>query len=121
LTKSEFKTGKNIIDHQQKECLRCGRCCLADFTAYVTEDDIRRWKAENREDILNILENEQGLWQGDHLVNAHRGTPLRGCPFFFFDSERFGCAIHETRPAICRNYEPGSSELCPQYEKGNVS
>ena len=31
----------------------------------------------------------------------------------------FGCAIHDTRPATCRHYEPGSSELCPQFSKIN--
>jgi len=102
--------------HGEKECLRCGRCCLADFSAYVSSRDIQRWKEEGRNDILRVLENEQGVWQGDHLVNARSGKPLRGCPFFFFDGERFGCAIHETRPATCRNYEPCSSELCPLYE-----
>jgi Fe-S-cluster containining protein len=37
-----------------------------------------------------------------------------------FDGENFCCAIHETRPATCRHYEPGSSELCPQFRKTRV-
>lgn len=97
------------------ECQRCGRCCLADFRAYVTDDDIQRWKREQRRDILHILTGESTFWQGDRLVSADSGKPRRGCPFFDFDAEQFGCAIYDTRPAACRKYAAGSSELCPQY------
>ena len=100
------------------ECLRCGRCCLVNFAAYVTEEDIRRWEEEGRRDILHILEREKGSWQGDRLISADSGQALGGCPFFDFDGERFRCAIHETRPATCRNYEPGSSALCPRFGEG---
>lgn len=101
----------------QKQCLRCGRCCLADFSAYVTDEDVRRWKSQNRLDILNLLKQEHGTWEGDHLVSSESGATLHGCPFFFFDQDQFGCAIHETRPETCRRYEPGSSALCPQFGK----
>ena len=104
------------------KCLRCGRCCLADFTAYVTEEDIRRWRAEGRDDILNILEGGQSAWEGDRLMSRESGTPLRGCRFFAFDGESYICAIHETRPSVCRLFEPGSSGICPQHsrlERGN--
>lgn len=99
------------------ECQRCGRCCLADFRAYVTDEDIGRWKRENRRDILHILGGEEAFWQGDRLVSAESGKGRRGCPFFDFDGEHFSCAIYHTRPATCRGYEAGSSELCPQYRK----
>ncbi len=102
------------------ECLRCGRCCLADFAAYVTEEDIARWKKENRQDILGMLKHEHAAWEGDHLVCADTGKSLGGCPFFFFDGLQFGCAIHDTRPMTCRHYEPGSSELCPQFFKAQT-
>ena len=104
------------------ECLRCGRCCLVDFTAYATEEDIRRWETEGRDDILDILEREQTLWEGDRLMSRESGTALTGCRFFAFDGERYFCAIHGTSPAVCRLFEPGSSEICPRHsrpEKGN--
>ena len=103
------------------ECMRCGRCCLADFTAYVTEEDIGRWKSEGRDDILGVLEREGAVWEGDRLMSRESGTPLGGCRFFAFDGKTFYCAIHETRPAVCRLFEPGSSEICSQYsKKGNT-
>ncbi len=100
---------------QKMECRRCGRCCLADFAAYVKDEDLRRWTAEHRDDILRIYAREHAAWEGDHLVSADSGQMLHGCPFFAFDGEQFGCAIHETRPSTCRNYEPGSSALCSQF------
>jgi Fe-S-cluster containining protein len=115
------RTGNRFSGTMEKEgkleCLRCGRCCLADFAAYVTDEDLRRWEKEKRQDILDMLAREHASWEGDHLVSADSGRTLHGCPFFFFDGTRFGCAIHETRPAACRNYEPGSSGLCPQFFK----
>lgn len=106
------------MDEKQKnECLRCGRCCLANFAAYVTDLDIARWKEQEREDILNILKREHGQWEGGRLVSAKTGGVLQGCPFYFFDGHDFSCAIHETRPMTCRRYEPGSSKLCPQFDQ----
>ncbi len=105
--------------NQKIECRRCGKCCLADLFAYVTEEDISRWKEEKREDILRVIGHEHGVWMGDHLVSAETGDGLHGCPFFSFDGKEYGCAIYETRPATCRSYEPGSSEICPQFSEGN--
>lgn len=106
-----------MADGQPLECLRCGCCCMVDFTAYVTDRDVQRWRRENRQDILNVLEREQACWQGDRIVSAVSGRVLEGCPFFQFDGKQFGCAIYETRPAACRNFEPGSSPLCPLFNK----
>ncbi|HET58134.1 MAG TPA: YkgJ family cysteine cluster protein [Deltaproteobacteria bacterium] len=104
-------------DSRLPECLRCGRCCLADFNAYVTDEDVKRWREENRQDILRVLEREQACWQGDRLVSTTSGRALEGCPFFQFDGKQFGCAIYETRPATCRKFEPGSSPLCPLFSR----
>ena len=97
------------------ECQRCGRCCLADLIAYITNEDIQRWKQEKRDDILRVIEHEHGVWAGDHFISSRTGETLHGCPFYSFDGSRFGCSIYETRPGTCRRYQPGSSEICPQY------
>jgi len=101
----------------QIECIRCGRCCLADLIAYVSEDDRKRWNDEGRLDILKIVENEKGVWAGDRLVSAETGKSLHGCPFYCFDGNNFGCSIYETRPGICRNYQPAASEICSQFNR----
>jgi Fe-S-cluster containining protein len=71
---------------------------------------------EKRQDILDMLAGNTRPGKRSSGFGGFRRT-LHGCPFFFFDGTRFGCAIHETRPAACRNYEPGSSGLCPQFFK----
>jgi uncharacterized protein len=97
-------------------CMRCGKCCLTDLIAYVTEEDKKRWTREGRADILHILEKEHGVWAGDRLVSQDDGHLLQGCPFFTCDGTLGICTIHETRPRVCRDYVPGSSEFCPHYK-----
>ncbi len=98
-------------------CTRCGRCCLAHLIAYVTDEDIERWKREKRTDILHIIDHDLPVWAGDHLVSTTDGRYLRGCPFLELNGKSARCTIYETRPRVCREYRPGSSELCPQFRR----
>ncbi|GEM_PF-284219 len=100
-------------------CKRCGTCCLADMIGYVTEDDVARWKSQGRDDIFHIIDNEQAFWAGDHFVSARDGRVLTCCPFLAWDENGAVCSIYETRPGLCRNYRPGSSQICPQWRPGN--
>ena len=59
------------------ECRRCGKCCLADFIAYVHPEDLARWRREGRRDILGVIDREHAVWMGDHLVSAEDGRYLR--------------------------------------------
>lgn len=97
-------------------CRRCGKCCLADFCAYITPEDMKRWHDEGRQDILAIIERERAVWMGDHLISSADGHYLRGCPFLAWEDDHCSCAIHATRPRTCRDYQPGSSEICPQFK-----
>ncbi|MFA5179768.1 MAG: YkgJ family cysteine cluster protein [Syntrophales bacterium] len=101
----------------EEHCHCCGKCCLADFIAYVRDEDILRWKKEGRTDILSVIENEHAMWVGDHLISAVDGRYLHGCPFLTWEKDRSACSIYETRPAVCRNYVPASSEICPQWKQ----
>ncbi len=96
-------------------CRRCGKCCLADFAAYIRDEDLARWQREGRRDILAVVAREDAVWAGDHLVSAADGRYLRGCPFLMWEGDHAGCAIYETRPATCRNFQPASSEICPLW------
>lgn len=97
--------------------MRCGKCCLSSLFFYIKDDDIERWKSEGRKDILHVIENLQSVWAGDHFVSGKDGTFLHGCPFLEWEEETYSCSIYETRPKVCRDYLPGSSEICSQYYK----
>ena len=96
-------------------CLQCGKCCFVDLTAYAQQSDYDRWKAQDRQDILNVIEHRHLVWSGDRLISAETGNAPRECPFLFSDEGKCKCSIYETRPQVCREYEPGSSALCPQF------
>jgi Fe-S-cluster containining protein len=97
-------------------CRRCGKCCLADFIVYVTHEEMERWRRERRNDILAMIEQESAVWMGDHLISSDDGHYLHGCPFLTWEGDHSFCAIYNTRPQVCRDYQPGSSELCPQFK-----
>jgi Fe-S-cluster containining protein len=99
----------------ERTCRRCGTCCLAGFIALAAPDDLERWHRERRRDILALMERERAVWMGDRLVSSRDGHTLRGCPFLTWEGEHTACGIYETRPRVCRDYRPGSSEICPQF------
>jgi Fe-S-cluster containining protein len=100
----------------QLSCLQCGKCCFVDLTAYAEKEDFDRWRAENRHDILDMIEHRHLIWAGDRMISAETGDYPRECPFLYSSGDCWLCSIYETRPSVCREYQPGSSELCPQWK-----
>ncbi len=84
--------------------------------AYITADDVERWKREGRDDILQHMHAHDIVWAGDIIVSS-TGIRLKSCVFLNWDGESFSCGIYPTRPGVCRDYVPGSSEICPLYYK----
>jgi len=100
-------------------CLMCGHCCGPYFALYVEECDEARWEGEGRVDILLRLDWERNRvgWDDDGPFNLESGVRFQRC--FFLGSGADGrklCGIHGTKPLICRDYPPGSSELCVLWE-----
>jgi Fe-S-cluster containining protein len=98
-------------------CRRCGACCRVDMVAYISSEDIQRWENEGRQDIIARLRDNDVMWAGDQIVDKF-GERVRDCVYLNGDGTLFSCEIYETRPLICRNFIPGSSPLCPQYDRG---
>ncbi len=102
-----------MTDTPHTPCLRCGTCCMADMIGDADAEDLARWKREGRDDILRV--HRDALWVGDHFLSATTGMTIHDCPFLDFREGFFFCTIYETRPRVCRDFEPGSSAICPQH------
>ena len=92
------------------QCRQCGRCCqVLDYHNEVTEEDVVRWKATDRQDILKWVQPRQFDGE-DHgyriwvVPGSHKLAET--CPFLSHDpaTNRWKCKIHDVKPAICRQY-----------------
>ena len=104
----------NSEKNKDLTCRRCGACCRVDMVAYISAEDIQRWEKERRHDIIARMRDNNVMWAGDHIINRS-GEEVMSCVYLNQDGLSFFCEIYETRPLVCRNFIPGSSELCPQY------
>lgn len=79
-------------------CIQCGTCCRGPIT--IIEDDLRRWAAQGRYDILfHVLLDEMII---EPLPRHEQQTcrylvPLLGQGIC-------ACSIYDTRPAICASF-----------------
>ena len=98
-----------------KLCNRCGKCCITNMYAYVVKQDIERWEAQGRHDIISHVQSGYIVWAGDRIVSSS-GEDMSHCPFLKTSKGLCSCSIYETRPGVCINFKPGSSSMCPQWE-----
>ncbi|BAI62865.1 conserved hypothetical protein [Methanocella paludicola SANAE] len=77
-------------------CTSChpDRCCTRFL--WVSTEDVERWKAEGRQDILAHIKARVVEGRQVHEVTS----PGRSC-YFLKDG---WCSIHETKPIVCRNF-----------------
>lgn len=93
------------------DCRRCGACCVGDLDdgygfADCTEDDVTRMSRAARRRLTVV----RCGWAGDRVETPAVVTEefgkicgfLRGTP-----GRRVSCGIYETRPEVCRRYQPG--------------
>ena len=108
-----------VNDKSIMKCRRCGSCCFVDMIAYATDADVQRWEREHRYDIISRIKGNDKIWSGDTLISSN-GMHLKSCIYLNRDGEAFFCDIYETRPQVCRDYLPGSSELCPLHSESSI-
>lgn len=85
-------------------CEMCGRCCrntkwTVNLDTRLCWEDIERWRCEKRRDILRNVLVFEGLG-GDLLTSD--GRFFSQCPFLKRKDKKYMCAIHETKPMVCR-------------------
>lgn len=100
-------------------CARCGKCCLSVFLSF-TDEDVEIWRRVGKEEIADAVEHAKIMWAGDIMIFAEDGMKMYMCPFLRSEGTYCTCTIYEHRPRVCRDYLPGSSELCTQFKKSEV-
>ncbi len=103
LPEKHRKKWKMIYD--DFECLRCGRCCkntkwITNIELRLVWEDIKRWRKEGRDDILQYVYVYEGL--GGDFFDKKTFKRFSKCPFFKKEGKTYSCAIHETKPRGCR-------------------
>jgi Fe-S-cluster containining protein len=104
-------------------CIQCGWCCRR-YRGYhwAKAPDLLRWLEEGRQDILRYVgagRNPDGTIRTAALLGPRElaamdpaagwtdpatGRLLEVCPFLTDAKDgRFLCAIHPTKPAVCRD------------------
>ncbi|MGM5484491.1 MAG: YkgJ family cysteine cluster protein [Nanobdellota archaeon] len=74
-------------------CGDCRNCCTFTYVR-IRDEDIKRWKEENRYDIIICLDT----WVDNNRFLIHKDN--MECIFL----GEHGCDIYETRPEVCREY-----------------
>ncbi len=89
------------IEAKHRTCACCGRCCeLFGGHLHAYDADIRRWKRDDREDLLQMVNHLGWIW-----VDPVTKAPLDRCPFIYrSESELSLCQINDTKPDMCREY-----------------
>ena len=93
------------------ECARCGKCCKI-RDAYCTSgdpDDIERWRAEGREDILawvEMISTGHEIIGYDLWVDPETGEDVDSCHWYDEDpaTGESICLIQDTKPKHCREF-----------------
>jgi Fe-S-cluster containining protein len=83
------------LSPREFKCTHCGSCCWGPIP--VTDDDLLRWAAQSRADILaRVLPREMVMGPRAH-------DPAERCPFLVaLPAQGIAlCGIHSTKPAAC--------------------
>jgi Fe-S-cluster containining protein len=89
----------------------------------ATGDDVKRWRRERRDDILRFASvlGPPGNPYADLWIDEfdEKGRERSRCPFVrkVRGQNRYLCTIYETRPQVCRDYEPWApGSICEVVE-----
>lgn len=86
-------------------CLQCGQCCTnLDYSRALTAEDIAMWKKAGRDDLLAWVGKDKADGGYTIWIDPRTGEPQDPCPFLSMEGGKAKCAIHDVKPAICREY-----------------
>ena len=94
------------------KCKQCGNCCLNLYDAFstcATDEDIRMWDSNGRDDILDWVDpihvggNEYVF---DIWISPATGEDVTRCPWLrkLPNKDKYICRIQDVKPEHCRAY-----------------
>jgi Fe-S-cluster containining protein len=110
------------------DCIQCGKCCERwGWDQKGIPEDLIPWLTANRQDILRYVSihlsdgtrvsgSEISVADLPRIIHIHYwqnpgGKSLRHCPFLRrFLEGKASCAIHDCKPAVCREFTPWTWE-----------
>jgi Fe-S-cluster containining protein len=112
---------------EQFVCRQCGQCCWnLDYHAELLAEDVARWRARGRSDILDwvgVTRHKDGRETYQIWVTPGTNRFASPCPFLYKvpTSNHWVCRIHEDKPQICCNYPVSRKHArmtgCPGFDK----
>ena len=71
----------------------------------MTPSDYRRWKRQERWDILRYVRLGLPQAHGDLWIDSETGEELHCCPFLKeLEPMKYICEIYDTKPKVCREF-----------------
>ncbi len=103
------------------KCVQCGHCCLDLSGAYQTsvpDTDIKRWKREQRFDILEWVGPFGGM--DEIWISPKTGEYVNRCPWLrkLPKQKKYICRTHGTKPEHCRNFPKSKRHALDNCCKG---
>ena len=97
------------------ECRRCGACCHSrEGTILVGEEDVRRWQALGRTDLVDQLV------EGHFGLRAFPNGPRGACVHLGIPGAPNDCSIYSVRATVCRAFQPGSAQCREARRDGKL-
>ena len=91
---------------RRPKCSTCGQCCREHgFSLFMAPGDYRRWRRQERWDILQYVYLASPRGYGDLWLDPKTGGELGYCPFLKRVSpDRYICTIQDTKPKECKEF-----------------
>jgi Fe-S-cluster containining protein len=100
------KAFEGAVSRTTFDCMKCGACCF-DNKVVLDEEDVARFRAGGRADLLRRTSRKAGL----RLLPL---APTKEKPCVHL--EELMCTIYEVRPNMCRDFPVGTEQCMTSRE-----
>ena len=102
----------NDMPPKDFKCKQCGNCCLNLYDAFstcATDEDIKMWDSNGRDDILDWVDPihvGEDYYVYDIWISPVTHDDVNRCPWLrkLPNQDKYVCRIHDLKPEHCRAY-----------------